>query len=65
MWTTDQGRCTQCAAQKAGTCPDAKIINKRLRELQDEIDNNEGGPSVGMIIVVCNDTDMQTGAVSE
>ena len=53
MWTVDQGRCAQCT--KIKECPDAVLINKTLRKLQDDIDLNEGGSAAGLIVVVCND----------
>jgi len=54
MWTFEMNRCISC--HKVDKCPDAKIIQKTLRNLLDEVESNEGGSKAGMIIVVCKDT---------
>lgn len=53
MWTFEMNRCITC--MKVGTCPDAKLIQKTLRRLLDEIEVNEGGSKAGLIVVVCKD----------
>lgn len=56
MWTFEMNRCVQCA--KVDLCPDAKAIQKSLRQLLDVVENNEGGSTAGVIIVVCKDKDL-------
>ncbi len=53
MWSFDMNCCINCA--KADKCPDAKAIQKKLRELLDAVENNEGGSRRGTIVVVCKD----------
>lgn len=40
---------------KVASCPDAKLIQKKLRTLLDEVENNEGGSNAGVIVVICKD----------
>ena len=56
MWTFEMNRCVGC--MKIEECPDAKIIQKTLRKLLDAVENNEGGSSAGVIVVVCKDKDL-------
>ncbi len=53
MWTFDMNCCTSCS--RVGKCPDARVIQKKLRELLDVVENNEGGSQKGIIVVVCKD----------
>ena len=56
MLTFEMNRCISC--MKIDKCPDAKIIQKGLRKMMDDVENNEGGSSAIQIIVVCRDKDL-------
>lgn len=55
MWTFEMNNCISCS--KVSDCTDAKVIQKKLRTLLDEVENNEGGGSAGLIVVICKDKD--------
>ena len=54
FWTFDMTRCVNCPKID---CPDRAIIQKTLRKLLDDVENNEGGSSAGTMVVVCRDKD--------
>ena len=54
MWTFEMNRCVSC--MKIKECRDAKVIQKTLRSLLDEIETNGGvGSAAGLIVVACKD----------
>ncbi len=53
MWSFDMNNCISCS--RIDKCPDAKVIQKTLRTLLDNVEKNEGGSQKGIIVVVCKD----------
>lgn len=53
MWSFDMNCCTSCS--RIDTCPDAKVIQKKLRELLDAVESHKAGSLKGVIVVVCKD----------